>query len=96
MGMNQESSLGASFIGELSLHKNGFSKQTHGEIIMPPYSIKTLVSSLFCKEQGILLLQYFMQSMQPQVDCIVLPLECKRNQDGRKKTLVWPLKCKHR
>lgn len=52
MGMNQELSLEAGpYIAELTLHKNCFSKQTHGEKIMPPYSIKTLVSNLSCKEQ---------------------------------------------
>lgn len=38
--MNQERSLGAGSIGGLSLHKNYFSKQTHGEIIMLPHYIK--------------------------------------------------------
>lgn len=38
MDMNQELSLGGGPMRELSLHKKCFSKQTPGEIIMPPYS----------------------------------------------------------
>lgn len=37
--MNQGLSSGADSIQAVSLQKTHFSKQTHGEIIMPPYSM---------------------------------------------------------
>lgn len=92
-GMNQELSLGARSLGEVSLHKKiVFKKYTHGEIILPPYYIKYTSLKLVLQGTRNSFIAILLLFMQPQIDCTVLPLGCRGNWEGiGKNTLVWAL-----